>query len=366
MQNLIERLGIGESTGALMLWIGLGVLLLVVFVALATWLVRTLRPTLNLSGSSGRGGRPQRLAITDAFTLDRDGRKLVIIRRDNVEHLLLIGGPNDVVVEQNIVRNERAIRGRSGADADALQAVEAALSGDTPLAAPSPPPAMVAPPPAPRASTPPPPPRPPANPISQPAATQGSTPRLDDEFERALSAMQQQVVQRQQPAPAPRTPAPEPTPAPAMAQRPAPAMAPRPAPPPPAPVMPAPPAPVAPPPAPPPLPAPPPSSAAPASPRSEPMSEMARRLNEVLQKPISGSLRPPFNKPIPPVPPVSQQQPRPMPPPPPPTPMAPEPAAGPAAPKPAPAPAASDMDMLEEEMARLLGRPGESRKPDPT
>jgi hypothetical protein len=40
-----------------------------------------------------------------------DGRrKLVIIRRDNVEHLLMIGGPTDVVVEQNIVRAAGASR----------------------------------------------------------------------------------------------------------------------------------------------------------------------------------------------------------------------------------------------------------------
>src|SRR5213083_2225871 len=31
-------------------------------------------------------------------------RRLVLVRRDNVEHLLMIGGPSDIVVEQNIVR----------------------------------------------------------------------------------------------------------------------------------------------------------------------------------------------------------------------------------------------------------------------
>ena len=31
-------------------------------------------------------------------------RRLVIIRRDNVEHLLMIGGPTDIVIEQNMVR----------------------------------------------------------------------------------------------------------------------------------------------------------------------------------------------------------------------------------------------------------------------
>jgi hypothetical protein len=33
-----------------------------------------------------------------------DRRRLVLIRRGDVEHLLMIGGPTDVVVETNIVR----------------------------------------------------------------------------------------------------------------------------------------------------------------------------------------------------------------------------------------------------------------------
>jgi flagellar protein FliO/FliZ len=41
--------------------------------------------------------------VIDAAAVD-GRRKLVIIRRDNVEHLLMIGGPTDVVVETNIVR----------------------------------------------------------------------------------------------------------------------------------------------------------------------------------------------------------------------------------------------------------------------
>jgi hypothetical protein len=48
-------------------------------------------------------GRQPRLAVIDAAAVDAR-RKLVIIRRDNVEHLLMIGGPTDVVVETNIVR----------------------------------------------------------------------------------------------------------------------------------------------------------------------------------------------------------------------------------------------------------------------
>jgi hypothetical protein len=43
------------------------------------------------------------LAVTDAATVD-GRRHLILIRRDNVEHLLMIGGPTDIVVEPNIVR----------------------------------------------------------------------------------------------------------------------------------------------------------------------------------------------------------------------------------------------------------------------
>ena len=41
--------------------------------------------------------------MIDAAAVD-GRRRLVLIRRDNVEHLLMIGGPSDVVVEQNIMR----------------------------------------------------------------------------------------------------------------------------------------------------------------------------------------------------------------------------------------------------------------------
>src|SRR5262249_18359463 len=53
-------------------------------------------------GTTARGRQP-RLAVIDAATVD-GRRRLVLIRRDNVEHLLIIGGPTDVVVEANIVR----------------------------------------------------------------------------------------------------------------------------------------------------------------------------------------------------------------------------------------------------------------------
>jgi flagellar protein FliO/FliZ len=69
-------------------------------IGLTAWLVR--RFSANRLGGSTRGRQP-RLAVIDAATVD-GRRRLVLIRRDNVEHLMMIGGPNDLVVEPNIVR----------------------------------------------------------------------------------------------------------------------------------------------------------------------------------------------------------------------------------------------------------------------
>jgi hypothetical protein len=51
----------------------------------------------------GPRGRQQRLAVIDAAFIDVR-RRLVLIRRDNTEHLLMIGGPTDIVIEPNIIR----------------------------------------------------------------------------------------------------------------------------------------------------------------------------------------------------------------------------------------------------------------------
>jgi flagellar protein FliO/FliZ len=75
-------------------------LVVLALIGLTAWLVR--RFGANRLGSAARGRQP-RLAVIDAATVD-GRRRLVLIRRDNVEHLLMIGGPSDLVVEPNIVR----------------------------------------------------------------------------------------------------------------------------------------------------------------------------------------------------------------------------------------------------------------------
>lgn len=59
---------------------------------------------LRLRGQPGGRQRQPRLGVVDTYDLDRQ-RQLVLIRRDNIEHLLMIGGVSDVVVETNILRS---------------------------------------------------------------------------------------------------------------------------------------------------------------------------------------------------------------------------------------------------------------------
>lgn len=80
---------------------------LIAFLAAAALLSIIFRFTFRRRLRLPRNGRARlpRLGTVDAFDLDRQ-RQLVIIRRDNVEHLLMIGGPNDVVIESDIIRAE--------------------------------------------------------------------------------------------------------------------------------------------------------------------------------------------------------------------------------------------------------------------
>ena len=71
-------------------------------------------------GTSTRGRQP-RLAVIDYASVD-GRRRLILVRRDNVEHLLMIGGPSDIVVEPNIVRAIPATRdvGRAPAGVESI------------------------------------------------------------------------------------------------------------------------------------------------------------------------------------------------------------------------------------------------------
>lgn len=67
---------------------------------------RLLRGASSKSNAKGGGGsflrgRERRLGVVEAASVD-GRRKLILLRRDDVEHLIMTGGPVDVVVETGI------------------------------------------------------------------------------------------------------------------------------------------------------------------------------------------------------------------------------------------------------------------------
>ncbi|AXS41203.1 hypothetical protein D1F64_15705 [Breoghania sp. L-A4] len=109
----------------------IALLIVLGLIAVFVWILR------RLSGVRvGRGprNRQPRIAVMDTTALDAR-RRLILVRRDNIEHLLLVGGPSDVVVEQNIVRGQPA----QGYGRQAAQGPVAATQ-QAPLQAPQAPP----------------------------------------------------------------------------------------------------------------------------------------------------------------------------------------------------------------------------------
>ena len=287
------------------------------------WLVR--RFAGNRLGSNPNRGRMPRLAVIDAAAVD-GRRRLVLVRRDNVEHLLMIGGPSDIVVETNIVR---ATPGR-----DQMASRPAVAGEQPPRIAPLPDaawsddaartdsrsadafdhaePQMTEAPPRPARSSfadevrrPAPPPIA-AERRNDPLA--GFTPEPNGRPEPRLDPMPQRLTRTEPLIPRPQRASGEPPKAPPTARAPERAAAP-----------------------------PPPPPAAPAqSSADQNLAEMAQRLEAALRRPADAPIAPPVAPEPPPARPPRSEGP---------------------APDPAPAPQKSGFENLEDEMASLLGRP---------
>lgn len=87
----------GPGYAAAVLWTFAALVLLVIVLVIVK-LIRSL--TFGTFVAGGRN-RKTRLAVMDATAVDSQ-RRLVLVRRDDIEHLLLIGGPTDVVIETDI------------------------------------------------------------------------------------------------------------------------------------------------------------------------------------------------------------------------------------------------------------------------
>jgi flagellar protein FliO/FliZ len=79
----------------------LGVASLLFAVALIALLVWAFRTFFGKSSGSARRAPEKRLAVVELAAVDAK-RTLYLLRRDDVEHLVMIGGPVDVVVETGI------------------------------------------------------------------------------------------------------------------------------------------------------------------------------------------------------------------------------------------------------------------------
>lgn len=134
MQAWLESVAPGY--GPALLWT-LAALIGLLILLIAIRIIRGL--TFGTFVAGGRN-RKTRLAVMDATAVDSH-RRLVLVRRDDVEHLILIGGPSDVVVEQNI-RMVPAGR-RNGPVEDAPVRPAAPVAQPAPVA-PQPQPAPVA------------------------------------------------------------------------------------------------------------------------------------------------------------------------------------------------------------------------------
>lgn len=88
---------IGESAANIIT----SLIVLIIVIAAIVVTITILRKLNSGTFVVGGNARTPRLSVRDAAAVDRT-RRLVLVRRDNVEHLILIGGPTDVVIETNI------------------------------------------------------------------------------------------------------------------------------------------------------------------------------------------------------------------------------------------------------------------------
>lgn len=88
--------------------------LMIGLAALGFWIARQ---SLGLGSMNFFQNRQRRLGLVESAALD-GRRRLLLVRRDNVQHLILTGGPVDVVVETGIKAPVQTLNGYADAYAD--------------------------------------------------------------------------------------------------------------------------------------------------------------------------------------------------------------------------------------------------------
>jgi len=91
--------------GDVVIWLFLIVVLAALVIG-GAWYMRT-QGTSSVPSILFRPKPEKRLAFVEQMAVD-NRRKMVLVRRDGVEHLIMIGGPVDVVIETGIAASQAA------------------------------------------------------------------------------------------------------------------------------------------------------------------------------------------------------------------------------------------------------------------
>jgi flagellar protein FliO/FliZ len=95
MQFLTALFGGSDNT---LLNAGFALGIVLILIVLGVWTLKY----LSEAGQRVGRGKTRRLQVIDSAQVDGK-RKVVIIRRDNIEHVLLTGGPQDLVIETGLI-----------------------------------------------------------------------------------------------------------------------------------------------------------------------------------------------------------------------------------------------------------------------
>ncbi len=119
MQFLTSLLG-GSGDTLVTSALALGIVL--VLIVLGLWVLK-----LIMSHAPAIRGRGRRIGVIEQVQVD-SRRQLLIVRRDNIEHLILTGGPQDLLIEAGIpVDTTQPVRRPLGAAAEENSSVAPAV-----------------------------------------------------------------------------------------------------------------------------------------------------------------------------------------------------------------------------------------------
>jgi hypothetical protein len=102
----------------------ISVVLLIGVCGLGLWF---LRQSLGLESMPLFQNKQRRLGVVEAANVD-GRRRLLLVRRDNVEHLIMTGGPVDVLIETGIPARRTTIIGLDQSAPETLNGRDASLA----------------------------------------------------------------------------------------------------------------------------------------------------------------------------------------------------------------------------------------------